>query len=137
MEQKKKMTKKVNEWCSKMEESTLPGYLKIESYKRRLWPQINYGLGLSQLKNTETKKIIAPLEKVVRRAFYLSSKFSSALLHLPEKFGGYGILCTHTQVIFEQEKILIGALRRDDNTGGKPRFSLNIINWRVVEEGHS
>ena len=33
VEQKKKVTKKVNERCSKMEESTLPGYLKIESYK--------------------------------------------------------------------------------------------------------
>ena len=41
-DQKKKMKKNVGQWCTQMKEPTIPANLKIESYKRRLCPQINY-----------------------------------------------------------------------------------------------
>ena len=116
------MRQKVAKWNSHMTESMLPAHLQIESYIIRLWPQINYGLGVTQLKREEIKKIVAPEEKVVQRAYYLGSTFSGEILHLPEN---NGVHFSYTQMVCEQENMVICALRRDDNTGKKTRILLD------------
>ena len=115
--QRAEMGKKVKSWCSQMDASRMPVFLKIESYKKRLWAQVSYSLGIAQMTKNELKKLMAPVERVVKNAFYLGSTFSNAILRLPENFGGYGVKDAHTFMVCEQAKMIVTALRNGDNTG--------------------
>ena len=84
------------------------------------------------MKKSEAARIIGPAEQVVRRSNYLSSKFSTDILRLPEMFGGYGSKDLHVQRVCEQGKIIVSALRRPDNTGSKLKI---LIAYHQLESG--
>lgn len=133
-EQKRFLEKKVRTWCEKVEGGSLPPYLRIESYRNRLCPQVGYSLGITQLTETECKKTMQPVEQVLRRANYLSRSFSTAVLRLPEKYGGYGSMDIWKKAICDQGKMIINALRSEDNTGAKVRI---LLETQQLESGSS
>ena len=130
--QREDIKKKVTAWCQKMEAARIPGFLKIESYKKRLWAQVSYSLGIAQLKKEELKKLMGPAERVVKNALYLGSTFSNAILRLPGKFGGYGVKDTYTFMVCEQAKMIVSSMRKSDNTGGKIRI---LVAYHQLECG--
>ena len=110
----------------------MPSYLRTESYSNRLWPQIGYSLGVTQLKEKEYKKIIKPVEQVLRRANFLGKSFSTAILRLPEKYGGYGSRDMYRASLCKQGKMVLNALRVNDNTGKKLRI---LLEYQQLESG--
>lgn len=89
-------------------------------------------MGVVQLSEGEAKDIMVKVEEIVRGAYHLGRNFSGAILHLPEQFGGYGVKCDHTQMVCEQAKMVISALRRLDNTGEKTKIRLE---YHQLESG--
>ena len=130
--QREEIKKKVTAWCGQMDATRMPGFLKIESYKKRLWAQVSYSLGIAQLTKNELKKLMSPAEKVVKNAHYLGTTFSNAILRLPGKFGGYGIKDTHTFMVCEQAKMVVSSMRKSDNTGTKMRI---LVAYHQLECG--
>ena len=75
---------------------------------------------------------MAPDLRVLRGSLYLSRTFSGDLLHLPERYGGYGIKELYTASVTEQAKLVLSNLRGKDNTARKLSI---LVEYHQLELG--
>ena len=76
-------------------------------------------LGVVNMTEGETKKIMQPAESLLRTVHGPSKKFIAEILRLPCKFGGYREKDLYRLIIIRQGEVVVNALRNDDNTGMK------------------
>ena len=89
-------------------------------------------MGVSQLGRKEAERVMKPIFTIMKYANYLGSKFSTDIMQMPLKYGGYGIPRMYEYSTMEQAKMLISSMRGTDNTGRKMKI---LIEYHQLESG--
>ena len=130
--QVEKMKEQAQKWTNNMKSWKVSPVLQNLSYKVNLWPALRYPLGVCQQTEREIEEVVRNLRPQLKHANYLSAKFSNDILHLPLKYGGYGVHHMYKYMVCEQAKMLLHALRTDENTGRKARI---LLEYHQLESG--
>lgn len=83
---------KVKSWTMTFGNSHLPPYHKLLSFKTRLCAQIDYSSPILMVNKNLLNELSKPFLPVLKHSLGLAHSYSTDLLYLDKKFGGYHIL---------------------------------------------
>ena len=122
---------KSEQWSKRVESQYLNSYDTIMAYSQGIMKSLDFPTGPSLLTHKQCQHIQAPALHTCLRKNGIVSTISRSVVHGPHRYGGLNFQCLGTENGIQKIELLLGHIRKDDETGRLLKVALGCLQQEV------